>query len=283
MAEPTVIKIKKAGAERRRVIEKSEDRLRYALKRLQRQLNAFIAKEVISSLKTGKDGKILSNSNNAARLKASERIRKQVSFVIDKELRGILNKEFKVIDNVNDKYYKLFDPDAKIKKKAHQKARKLSNMFKRSVLNSMSFNQQLSQIIATGIKEELTPKELNTQIRESVEGDDKLGIIENHFWKQDGFEQFQVHARTVSNTYANGLDLDYGIYAGGEIKTTRELCDRLNGNVYTREEFIQIGMEDWQGKKKDNVFVRDCGGYNCRHNIDWISKGVAVRLRPDLA
>ncbi len=282
MADPTITKARKAGQNRRRIIATSETRLRSALKRLQRKLNAFIAKEVIGGLKVDADGKILNSANNAARLKGNERIRKQISNVIDKELRGVLNKEFKVIDNANKKYYKLFEPNAKLTKRANKQARKLALSFKRNVLNSMSFNRRLSAIINQGIKAGLTHQALKKDVREAVDGDDKLGIIENHFWRQDGFEQFQVHARAVSNTYAKGLNLDYAIYAGGEIKTTRDFCDERNGNVYSREEILSWNNEEWQGKKKNNRILIDCGGYNCRHEFDWISKQMAVRIRPDL-
>ena len=283
MAEPSIIKVKQAAADRRRIIQSSEKQLKYTLERLQRQLNAFISKELLSSLKTDKEGNLLKGVNNSIRAKANQRLRNLLNTSIDKQIRELINKELAKIDNANKKYYKLFKPDKDLSKKANKKAARLSRSFKRHVLNTMSFNAAITQTIGEGIENKLSIKELKLNLKNQIEGKDKLGIIEHHFWKQEGFEQFQVHARAVSETYAKGLNLDYAIYAGGEIKTTREFCDERNGKVYTRSEIISWNSEEWQGKKKDNNIFIDCGGYNCRHEFDWISKQLAVRLRPDLA
>ena len=283
MADPTINQVKKAGAARRRTITNSENRLRHALKKLQTKLNAFIAKEVISGLKVDKDGNILKSVNNANLLKGNERIRTQLNRVIDKQIRNLLNKEFVHINNANKKYYKLFKPNSKVSTRANKKHRKLIAIFKRRGLNTMSFNVQLSQIISNGISKGVTQQDLKTDIRDTIEGKDKLGVIESHFWKNEGFEQFQVHARSVSDTYAKGLSLDYALYAGGEILTTRDFCDERNGKVYSRKEILSWNNEEWQGKKKGHHILIDAGGYNCRHEFDWISKQMAVRLRPELA
>ncbi len=282
MADPTITQVRKLGQARRRTIEQSEKRLRAALRRLQIKLNAFIAKEVISSFKVDKEGKILTAVNNTNLLKGNTRIRKEISNKVDNEIRKLLNKEFAHIHNANKKYYKAFDPKGKLVDKANKQARKLQIAFKRNVLNTMSFNAQLNQMLSKGIKDGLTHQALKAELRDTITGKDKLGVIEHHFWKQDGFEQFQVHARAVSNTYSKGLDLDYAIYAGGEIKTTRDFCDDRNGKVYTRAEILEWNNEEWQGKKKGHSILIDCGGYNCRHEFDWISKQMAVRLRPEL-
>jgi hypothetical protein len=40
---------------------------------------------------------------------------------------------------------------------------------------------------------------------------------------------------------------------------------------------------NWEGKPETgyNALI-DCGGYNCRHRLDWVSDQMARRLRPDL-
>ena len=86
----------------------------------------------------------------------------------------------------------------------------------------------------------------------------------------------------MSNEYANQLQLNYFIYQGGEIKTTRAFCEERNGNVYTREEGASWNSLQWEGQKEGNNIFIDGGGYNCRHYLDWISYELAKQLRPNI-
>ena len=283
MPEPIVTKIRKLGQDKRRTIEKSEKRLRAALRRLQMRINAFLSKEVINGLTLDKDGKIQSSTNNSRRLQGVQRLQRYINNEIDKEIRKVLNTEFTRIKNATDKYFKEFGPNQKIRMRVNKLHRRLIAQFKRRVVSRISLSAQIGAILSKGIREEATPSELNQDVRAFVEGKAQLGALEHFFWKEDGLEQFQVHARAISESYSKALDLDYAIYAGGEIKTTRDFCDERNGNVYTREEIAEWNNLEWQGKKKDHRIFIDCGGYNCRHDYDWISKQLAVRLRPELA
>ena len=283
MPEPTIIKIRKLGQDKRRTVEKSEKRLRAALRRLQTRINAFLTNEVINGFKLDKEGKILSGSNNSKRLQGVERLQRYVNNEIDKEIRKVLNTEFTRIKNANDKYFKEFEPNQKIKTRVNKLHRKLIAQFKRRVVSRINLSTKIGVILAKGIRDEATPSELKQDVRAFIEGKDQLGALEHFFWKEDGLEQFQVHARSIAESYSKSLELDYAIYAGGEIKTTRDFCDERNGNVYTRKEIAEWNNLEWPGKKKDNNIFIDCGGYNCRHELDWISKQLAVRLRPELA
>lgn len=283
MPDPTINKVRKLGNEKRRKLEQSEKRLRAALRRLQVRIMAFLSKELLSELSKDKEGNIQKTKNNALRLKTNERVRKLVQMEIDKELRKVLNTEFARIKNANDKYYKEFGPSAKVRQRVSKLNRRLISQFKRRVVEKIDINNRISAIINSGIKNGVQVSELREDLQEFVTGKDKLGALEHFFWKNDGLEQFQVHARTMAESYSKQLNLNYAFYAGGEIKTTREFCDEHNGNVYSRAEIAALGQTDWQGKKEDNNIFRDCGGWNCRHEWDWISKQLAVRVRPELA
>lgn len=125
-----------------------------------------------------------------------------------------------------------------------------------------------------------------SQVRDGVEefvkgSGQKLGVVDNFNLVQNRIQDtFAEYDRRLNNEYANRLNLNYFIYQGGEIKTTRDFCEERNGNVYTREEGNSWNSLQWEGKK-GNIFI-DAGGYNCRHYLDWISYELAKQLRPDI-
>ncbi len=74
--------------------------------------------------------------------------------------------------------------------------------------------------------------------------------------------------------------MDYAIYEGGLIKTSRPFCKKHEGNVYTRDEIAAFDPKE-AIPPNYNPFV-DMGGYGCRHYYSWVPRAVAIMLRPDL-
>lgn len=134
------------------------------------------------------------------------------------------------------------------------------------------------------IQQGLSIADIKTGLSGLVLGDaNKLGIVDNYnFVKLRINDTFAEYDRRVSDQYATQLQLNYFIYNGGEIKTTRDFCEERNNNVYTREEALEWNTLDWQGKKPGHNVLNDAGGYNCRHYLDWISYELAKQLRPDI-
>lgn len=88
--------------------------------------------------------------------------------------------------------------------------------------------------------------------------------------------------RDAGKEYASQLGLRAFIYQGGEIQTSRDFCIERNNRVFTIEEAEKWSDLEWNGKNEAYVPLRDLGGHNCRHQTDWISKKLAIRLRPEL-
>lgn len=134
------------------------------------------------------------------------------------------------------------------------------------------------------IQQGLSIADIKTGLSGFVLGDaNKLGIVDNYnFVKLRINDTFAEYDRRTSGQYATQLQLNYFIYNGGEIKTTRDFCEQRNGNTYTREEGLEWNALDWQGKKPGHNVLNDAGGYNCRHYLDWISYELAKQLRPDI-
>ena len=106
----------------------------------------------------------------------------------------------------------------------------------------------------------------------------RAGVIESHF-RTNAYDTFQQVDRQIGNQMSDSLGLNYAMYAGGIMDTTREFCIKKVGKVFSRKEIQSWENESWEGKPKSgyNPFT-DLGGYNCTHTLDWISDGMAERL-----
>lgn len=86
--------------------------------------------------------------------------------------------------------------------------------------------------------------------------------------------------REVNNLhFADELGLNFFVYQGGVIKTTRDFCEKKNGRVFSREEALKGWPKDPDLiDKKTRAQYRaliDRGRYNCRHFLMWISDTAA--------
>lgn len=136
------------------------------------------------------------------------------------------------------------------------------------------FKQQATSLISR--PEGISLKEMR-QLLEKDFGD--KGILSTQFnrWTYDIYSQYD---RVAGNEMRKTLGLKYAIYEGGEIETTRPFCDERNGKVYSEEEILSWANLDFKGKP-DIAYnpIIDCGGYNCRHKLRWISTELALKLR----
>jgi hypothetical protein len=120
-------------------------------------------------------------------------------------------------------------------------------------------------------------------IRKSVQIQVKdKGIVTKYYsrWITDIYSQYQ---RVGADEIRKDIGLKFAIYQGGLINNSRHFCEERNGNVYHIDEILAWSKLDWKGKQEVGYNpVFDCGGYNCRHRLDWVSDQLAFRMRPEL-
>ena len=116
------------------------------------------------------------------------------------------------------------------------------------------------------------------------------GILEQHY-NRHLYDLWQQYDREAGRQFAEKLDLKYAIYQGGLIKTSRPFCKVRNNLVFTAEEISKFGTPndpfggysdkatgDFQGKNDNYSPFLDLGGYNCRHQLDWVSNELGEYL-----
>lgn len=90
--------------------------------------------------------------------------------------------------------------------------------------------------------------------------------------------------REVNNLhFADELGMNWFVYQGGIIKTTRRFCEKKNGKVFSRQEALRDWAKDPDLIDKKTVSqyrpLLDRGRYNCRHFLMWISDTAAEQRR----
>lgn len=136
--------------------------------------------------------------------------------------------------------------------------------------------------MAAVLNPDVTVTNFRRQVARRIDGgNNRSGLFESRFNRMAG----NVFARTdaaSSKQMATRLQFRAAIYQGGTITTTRDFCLQRDGQVFTREEIAAWANLEWAGKNEGYNPFSDRGGYNCRHQLDWISDRLAVRLRPEL-
>lgn len=141
----------------------------------------------------------------------------------------------------------------------------------------------------------ITLKDYRENIQILIKGNENVdGQLTRHF-KTFATDSFAMYDRVTNNEFAVQLGLKYALYAGGLIETSRPFCKIRNNKVFTDAEIKKFGTSkdtyggytnkskgEFQGKNVEYDPFRDCGGYNCRHTLNYITESLAKRLRPDL-
>ena len=108
--------------------------------------------------------------------------------------------------------------------------------------------------------------------------DKGLGIVESQIYHKGGFNLFQQQDRILSDAMADDLGLNFAVYAGTLKDTTRQFCRARLNKVYTKGEIRSWDKLNWSGKKANQNSLIDCGGWNCRHHLNFVSEETAKRL-----
>lgn len=105
------------------------------------------------------------------------------------------------------------------------------------------------------------------------------------WWRQYAYDSYNQAQEVVNVNMAEELKLNYFIYQGSIIPTSRQFCIKRAGKVFSKKEALtwknDPDLIDPKTKASYNPFI-ERGRYNCRHFLNWISDELAFQLRPEL-
>lgn len=266
---------------RAKYIRKGEKGLLTKANGLQSKLENYILKKILPTLDI-RDDQIINTNRNLKLINNSSKLRAFFRSVVDVAMYEYYERQFKGINSRTGTYFKFFDPTQSSIERINNRAATLTD----GVLDSLFDNNEILRAIQNTIRIAIAStqevSELEQTLTDQIKGrEGKFGLIQSYHYK-NGYNKLQSYSRALDEGYSKVLKLNYAIYAGGEIETTRHFCDERNGNVYNRETIESWNALDWQGKMQDGNVLIDAGGYNCRHDYDWISYQLAKRINPNI-
>lgn len=148
------------------------------------------------------------------------------------------------------------------------------------LLNDSTIRMSIKDFANKAINTSTGWNDFRNKLGEYIQGnEDKLGIFKR-FYRNYAYDVYSQVDRLNGFQYAERLQLNYAIYEGGLIETSRQFCKDRNGKVFSREEIMKWDLLEAKPPNYDPI--TDLGGYGCRHYLTWISDTMAFALRPDL-
>ena len=281
---PTVTELRKKARERAALLRKSEKGLLDKANALQRRLHAYVINYFLPSLEVNPDNTIKNTNVNLKKANKATGLKRFIKKVVNVAMFDYYDQQFKKLTNKTVDYFGPFKPTEAAQKRILNRGETLTEGF----LNDLFDNNQIANDIQDTIKKAIVSNRNQTQLKkvltEQIKGkEDKFGLLENYHYR-NGTDELQAYTRELDQNFSTEAGLNYAIYAGGEIQTTRKFCSDRVGQVFNRETILKWNTtpQDWSGRKENNDILTDLGGYNCRHNLDWISYELAKRINPNI-
>ena len=144
-----------------------------------------------------------------------------------------------------------------------------------------STNQYLSnptrEAIASSIQSGGSRQDLIDTLRLLVQGDKDVDGRLLRSTRLIVSDAFALNDAAVTEAISENLGLEWYLYTGGLIDTTRPFCKARNGKYYHKTEVEKWANLKWQGKMpntdKKTIFLTR-GGYNCQHSLLPVSEEV---------
>ena len=272
-----------------RLISKLDNEVTFRLSAMQESLWGEVA-QVIGRFKTDDQKKIKGSISNLRIARRGVRI--VVESFVQTKVAGFLAWAFRKIRDLfglQTLYYKSF---VKVTNKAKRDV--LANLMEEygydvatkkllpggwlsNVANHKAITANIMRRVTTSIRAKMDVKTFREKFRDDFINGKGLGLKDTQFnlLNRDLFRQI---SRSSNDAYANNLSLDYFIYAGTEKDNTRPFCEDHIGGIFHVSIYEDWEKEEWQGKNPHLPVKIALGGFNCRHNQNYISEEMAKIL-----
>jgi hypothetical protein len=272
--------------------QKAHASLMRVVKTLQRQAYVSLLEWLISADFETEAGNLKSTSKNIYKVRGVFTVFERLSKAFRKVVFGEIQKQTSQIATANQAY---FEGMAKVPRGVQDLAREavllrlgykdgslLPGSYFEKLFNQTETAQRVAGLVNQAIQAKMPLKDFRAAFKPVFVGSvGKPGMLERHY-KTFTFDLYQRVDRTINLEYADRLKLNYAVYSGTLIETSRPFCQARNNKVFSREEIE--GWQDLEFDGKPAVYdpFTDLGGYSCRHHLNFISDEIAKALRPDL-
>lgn len=145
--------------------------------------------------------------------------------------------------------------------------------------------QFIRDFVVQSIVSQRTLKELFEGLKNLIIGaTDEDGALQK-YWRLYAYDTYNQAHEIANLGMASELGLQYFIYQGSIIQTSRKFCVKRAGKVFSKTEALtwknDPDLIDPKTAASYNPFI-ERGRYNCRHFLNWISEDLAAHMRPEL-
>jgi len=261
-----------------------------ALMRAVRIGQAALAERLIDWLdKVETDGKqIKFTARNLGKVGGAVRIVESFFKSLKNSVLGFIRRAFGQTVELNKSYFEDFKPPKSVEDEARHITllrwgfntdtnELLPGGYFERLFSASGTAQKVAELINRAMAMRLPLADFRKAFRSVLVGTPGNGMLERYF-KTNTFDLFQRLDRSVQNIYAERLGLNYAVYSGTLIETSRPFCVARVNKVFSRSQIA--GWKDLQfdGKPKFYDPFMDCGGHRCRHHLSWVSDEVAKYL-----
>jgi len=275
--------LRKIARKRSKYLRDAESGLLSRSDTMQRKLNAYVLNTLVPSLQM-RNNQLTNTASNLNKVNKVSGLKRFMKTVVDLAMLEYYEKQFTGINRLSNQYFNKFEPTEATKERIINRGQTITDGFIDELFDNNEIVKSIQNTIRNSIITEQRTTDLKQLLTDQIKGkNDKLGLVSSYHYK-NGFDEFQGYSRSLDEQYSKALKLNYAFYAGGKIKTTRDFCQERSGNLYNRETILSWNHTpaNWAGRKPDNNILIDMGGYNCRHDLDWISWELAQQLDPNM-
>lgn len=246
----------------------------------------------IDKLEKTEGGRIRNTLHNKRMLSAIDTIFAKYGKASGIEIAKTILGGVKAITNFNNGYFGLFASAAKLLPIQDQvqenvkawlgltdKGTLRENGYLDTIIKDTTLKNQIKNVAIKSVIGQGGWMEGKEAIKETLIGTDAKAGKMKQYYRNFVYDTYSEVDRATSEVYADNLKLEFAIYEGGIIKTSRPFCRKRNGKVFHKSEIILFDPPT--AKQPDYNPFLDLGGYGCRHHLNYIPNTVAFMLRPD--
>jgi hypothetical protein len=272
--------------------QRAHSSLMRVVKTLQRQAYVSLLEWLISADFETEAGNLKSTSKNIYKVRGVFTIFERFSKAFRKAVFGEIQKQTSQIATANQAYFEGMvnvpstvqdlAREAVLLRLGYKDGALLPGSYFEKLFNQTETAQRVAGLVNQAIQAKMPLKDFRAAFKPVFVGSvGKPGMLERHY-KTFVFDLYQRVDRTINLEYADRLKLNYAVYSGTLIETSRPFCQARNNKVFSREEIE--GWQDLEFDGKPPVYdpFTDLGGFSCRHHLNFISDEIAKALRPDL-
>lgn len=268
------------------------DALDRELVKLQRQLFELIVAEFLTGFDTD-SGSLKPTAANFARVAALDRVFDRFRRSdMGKTLKEYVDKLLVLVGNVSDYFRAGFAP-SRVDRIAQSNAviesvlgikdgKVIPGGYLDRLARMEEVRNTLKSYMVTAITNRTSLRDLTRGLSVLVSGTADADGTLQRYYRQYAYDTFNQVREVKARQFAEGLGLEWFIYQGSVIETSRKFCKKRAGKVYNVKETKKWKDDPDLIEKKTKATYNpliERGRYNCRHWIDYISAETAAYLK----